>query len=82
MRHDTIVEMRRRRPIIDRAKKTAYVFAALFPDRVSVDAAALIASRVEDIDGAVVTMLRQRIGTGKLERELVRQALDESARSR
>lgn len=74
---DTLVVMARRRTI-NKAKKTAYLMAALFPDRLSLDAAELIASRIDEIDGKVVEAIRLRVGGGRLEHEDVKAALDKA----
>ena len=69
-----------RRKGFDPARKAAYIFAALFPDRLSLDAAELIASRLAEIDGAVVEVIRKLSAGGRLEREHVRAALNKRAR--
>ena len=56
--------------------------AALFPDRLSLDAAELLAGKAMEIDAAAVALIRSRMGSGKLKRETVRTALDEAARKR
>ena len=56
--------------------------AALFLDHLSIDAAELIASRIHEIDNTVIVAIRQRAGGGRLEREHVREILNERARAR
>lgn len=73
---------RLRRGRIDRAKKVAFVMAALFPDRLSIDAAGLIASRIEEIDNAVIASIRRRNGAVRLERHDVNAVLNEHSRRR
>jgi len=52
------------------------------PDRLSLDAAELVASRVGEIDGAAIALIRRCMDGGRPERETVRGALDEAARAR
>lgn len=62
------------------AKKVAYIMAALFHDRLTVDAAEMIASRIEEIYSAVIAAIRSHCAGRRLERQDVKDALPQRSR--